>query len=99
MAVLYTQPKGKVGEEEYNIAKERYFKAMTQEGRNYPIDTAQRRADHILLQKHMKDYEPGKRWTTLPLKDAAYQVGNTLRSWINQLAGTHYKEGGKIRKK
>lgn len=95
---LKKQDGGRMAKADYEVAKERYFNSLTQEGKNYPIDRAQHRKDHTVLQENMRYHEPGGWWTTMPLKDAAYQTGNTVRSWFNQVANTHYEDGGVIRR-
>lgn len=84
---------------DYQFAKDAYFKYLQQEGRRIPTDIDPKQANEMhqyMLQNMAK--EEG-RWTGTPIKDAAFQVGNTLRSWMNDLFKTHMKKGGKLKSK
>jgi hypothetical protein len=86
----------KMKKADYEKAKKQYFDALHNYGQNN-LSTEQynqMQSDHANIIDDMRFYEPEGYWTPLPLKDAAYQIGNTGRNILNQVAGTHYQEGG-----
>jgi hypothetical protein len=86
----------KMKKADYEKAKKQYFDALHNYGQNN-LSTEQynqMQSDHANMTDDMRFYEPEGYWTPLPLKDAAYQIGNTGRNILNQVAGTHYQEGG-----
>lgn len=80
----------------YDQAKQEYFQLLTktakQQANQYERNLLHE--SHRIMLDNMQHYEPGGKWTTLPLKDAAYQIGNTAREMFNGILGTHYQTGG-----
>lgn len=86
-------------EKQYKAAKDTYYKMLTKEGKNEKMtkdDLRLYQESHDLMTTNARFYEAGKQWNLNPIKDATFQIGNTVRSNVNQLLDTHYSHGGEI---